>query len=86
MTSTGTEPGDFVEYDMDLLEIEQRRQIRLALEHAKPTLEKEVGTKLHITNDGNALGLADETGVRFRATTSPLGRLMITDERGSKLF
>ncbi len=83
---SSTEPGDFVEFDMDLLEAERRAGLRAALEGIKPMLENELGVELHITNDGNTLVLVDAGGVRFRATTSPAGRLMITDERPGELL
>ena len=83
---SSTEPGDFVEFDMDLLEAERRQLVAAELKNVKPTLEKEFGVELHLTNDGNNLVLADADGVRFRATISPVGRLMITDERQGKLL
>ena len=55
MRPSGTEPGDFVEFDYDLVEAERRQHIRDVLTHVRPTLEKETGVQLEITNDGNDL-------------------------------
>ncbi len=83
---SSTEPGDFVEFDMDLLEAERRTIIRAELDAIKPVLEADLGTDLHITNDGNNLVLADADGVRFRASLSADGRLTLTDERLGELL
>ncbi len=83
---SSTEPGDFVEFDMDLLEAERRQLIRTELDTIKPVLEAELGIELHITNSGNNLVLADANGVRFRTSLSAQGRLMLTDERLGELL
>ena len=58
MRPSGTEPGDFVEFDYDLVEAERRQHIRDVLSHVRPKLEKETGVELEITNDGNDLALS----------------------------
>ncbi len=83
MTRSGTEPGDFVEFDMDLLEAQRRQLVRSALEAARPGLEAETGVSLRVTSEGNNLVLADGDGVRFRATLSGGGRVTLTDLRAS---
>ncbi len=83
---TGTEPGDFVEFDLDLIEAERRRNLRQALEAARRQLEQEVDTDLRVDTDAGTLVLADELGPRFTGTIAPDGRLMITDVRGSDLL
>ena len=79
MSPSGTEPGDFVEFDYDLIQAERRQHIRDVLNEVRPKLEKETGVKLKITNDGNDLVLSSDDQVRFRAALSPDGRLVITD-------
>ncbi len=79
MRPSGTEPGDFVEFDYDLVQAERRQQIRDVLNKVRPKLEKETGVKLEITNDGNDLVLSADGEVRFRAALSSDGRLVITD-------
>ncbi len=83
---TGTEPGDFVEFDLDLIEAERRRNLRQALEAARRQLEQEVDTVLRVDTDAGTLVLADDRGPRFTGTIAPDGRLMITDVRGSDLL
>jgi hypothetical protein len=79
MRPSGTEPGDFVEFDYDLVQAERRQQIRDVLHEVRPKLEKETGVKLEITSDGNDLVLSADGEVRFRAALSSDGRLVITD-------
>jgi len=79
MRPSGTEPGDFVEFDYDLVQAERRQHIRDVLNEVRPKLEKETGVKLEITNDGNDLVLSADGEVRFRAALSSDGRLVITD-------
>lgn len=86
MTRSGTEPGDFVEFDMDLLEAQRRQLVRSALETARPQLEAETGASLHLASEGNNLVLADDDGVRFVATLSGGGRVTLTDLRSSDLL
>lgn len=86
MRPSGTEPGDFVEYDMDLLEAERRTRLRIALEASRVTLSDELGIELTVASDGNELVLADEHGVRYRATMNPRGRLVLTATRGASLL
>ncbi len=83
MRPSGTEPGDFVEFDYDLVEAERRQHIRDVLNHVRPTLEKETGVKLEITNDGNDLVLSVDGEIRFRAALTPDGRVEITDLKSS---
>ena len=79
MRPSGTEPGDFVEFDYDLVQAERRQHIRDVLNEVRPKLEKETGVKLEITSDGNDLVLSADGEVRFRAALSSDGRLVITD-------
>ena len=83
MRPSGTEPGDFVEFDYDLVEAERRQHIRDVLTHVRPTLEKETGVELEITNDGNDLALSADGELRFRAALAPDGRVVITDLKAS---
>lgn len=83
---TGTEPGDFVEFDLDLIEAERRRRLRQALEAARPHLEREIKTDLRVDTDTGPLVLSDAKGPRFAGTIAPDGRLMITDLRGYEVL
>ncbi|MFL2986948.1 MAG: hypothetical protein ACJZ57_06860 [Candidatus Poriferisodalaceae bacterium] len=83
MRPSGTEPGDFVEFDYDLVEAERRQHIRDVLSHVRPTLEKETGVELEITNDGNDLVLSAAGEIRFRAALAPDGRVVVTDLKSS---
>ena len=79
MRPSGTEPGDFVEFDMDLIEADRRQRLRDALNHALPMLERETGVQLHLANDGNDLVLTADGNIRFRASLAPDGRVVVTD-------
>jgi hypothetical protein len=86
MRPTGTEPGDFVEFDLDLIEADRRQRLRTALEQARPHLEAELAIELTVDNVGNDLVLSDQDGPRFTASIGPDGRLMVTDQRSSRLL
>ncbi len=86
MRPSGTEPGDFVEYDMDLLEAQRRTRMRAALEASRAALSEELGIELLIANEGNELVLADADGIRYRATMNPQGRLVLTAVRDVSLL
>ncbi len=79
MRPSGTEPGDFVEFDMDLIEADRRQLLRDALNHALPMLERETGVQLQLANDGNDLVLTTDGNIRFRASLAPDGRVVVTD-------
>lgn len=83
---TGTEPGDFIELDMDLVEADRRQRLRDALRRVLGPLSDEIGVDLRIDNDGNDLVLSDAEGVRFRASIAVDGRLVVTDQRRSELL
>ena len=86
MRPSGTEPGDFVEFDYDLVEAERRQQIRDVLSQVRPALEKEIGVELKIVNDGNDLVLTADGEIRFRAALAPDGRVVVTDLKSSHRF
>ena len=79
MRPSGTEPGDFVEFDYDLVEAERRQRIREVLHRVRPELEQEIGAALQVSNDGNDLVLVSEGKIRFRAALAPNGRVIVTD-------
>lgn len=79
MRASGTEPGDFIEFDYDLIQAGRRQRIRDVLTEARPKLEKETGAMLTVSNDGNDLVLSEDGEVRFRAALSSDGRVVITD-------
>ncbi|MBM37416.1 MAG: hypothetical protein VX963_07080 [Actinomycetota bacterium] len=81
MRPSGTEPGDFVEFDYDLMEAERRQRIRDVLHRVRPALEQEVGRALEVSNDGNDLVLVSDGEIRFRAALAPDGRVIVTDLR-----
>ena len=86
MRASGTEPGDFIEFDYDLIQAERRQRIRDGLTEARPKLEKETGAMLTVSNDGNDLVLSEDGEVRFRAALSSDGRVVITDlKSGNRL-
>ena len=86
MPATGTEPGDFIDLDLDMIEADRQTRIRVALESARAHLEAEIDASLRLENDGNDLVLSDANGVRYRATFAPDGRLIVTDQRSSDLL
>lgn len=86
MRPTGTEPGDFVEYDMDLYEAQRRSRMRAALEASRVELSSELGIELQVASEGNELVLADADGVRYRASLNHEGRLVLTAVRGASLL
>ena len=79
MRPSGTEPGDFVEFDYDLIEAERRQRIRDVLLKVRSDLEKEIGSELQISNDGNEVGLMADGQIRFRSAVAADGRLVVTD-------
>ena len=81
MRPSGTEPGDFVEFDYDLIEAERRQRIREVLHHVRADLEKEIGSPLEVSNDGNDLVLGADGEIRFLAALAPDGRVVVTDIR-----
>ena len=81
MRPSGTEPGDFVECDYDLIEAERRQRIREILHRVRPDLEQEIGSALEVSNDGNDLVLVADGEIRFRAALAPDGRVIVTDMR-----
>ncbi|WP_419551375.1 hypothetical protein [Candidatus Poriferisodalis sp.] len=86
MRPSGTEPGDFVEYDMDLYEAQRRSAMRAALEASRAELSAELGIELQVASEGNELVLVDSEGVRYRATLNHHGRLVLTAARGASLL
>ncbi|WP_419907981.1 hypothetical protein [Candidatus Poriferisodalis sp.] len=86
MRPSGTEPGDFVEYDMDLYEAQRRSRMRAALEASRVELSRELGIELQVASEGNNLVLADADGVRYRASLNHEGRLVLTAARGASLL
>ena len=86
MRAIGTEPGDFVEFDLDLIEADRRQKIRDLLEGIIPTLQNELNCELSIGNDGVELVLVDNNSIRFRATFNFKGRLVLTDQRPTELL
>ena len=86
MRPTGTEPGDFVEYDMDLYEAQRRSAMRAALEASRAELSAELGVELRVGSEGNELVLVDAHGARYRASLNPRGRLVLTAVRGASLL
>ncbi|WP_419863327.1 hypothetical protein [Candidatus Poriferisodalis sp.] len=86
MRPSGTEPGDFVEYDMDLYEAQRRSAMRAALEASRAELSAELGVELRVASDGNELVLVDAEGVRYRASLNPRGRLVLTAARKASLL
>ena len=81
MRPSGTEPGDFVEFDYDLIEAERRQRIREVLHRVRPDLEQEIGSALEVSNDGNDLVLVADGEIRFRAALATDGRVIVTDMR-----
>ena len=77
MRPSGTEPGDFVEFDYDLIEAERRQRIREVLHHVRADLEKEIGSPLEVSNDGNDLVLVADGEIRFLAALAPDGLSLI---------
>lgn len=86
MRPSGTEPGDFVEYDMDLYEAQRRSRMRAALEASRADLSRELGIELQVASEGSVLVLADADGVRYRASLNRDGRLVLTAARGASLL
>jgi len=86
MRPTGTEPGDFVEFDLDMIEADRRQRLRTALQAAKAELESELDVELTLSNQGNELVLTDDDGTRFTGSIGPDGRLVITDHRANNVL
>ena len=86
MRAIGTEPGDFVEIDLDLIEADRRQKIRDLLEGIIPALQNELNCELSLGTDGAELVLVDNNSIRFRATFNFKGRLVLTDQRPTKFL
>ncbi len=78
VTSTGTEPGDFVEFDLDAIESERQRQLGVQLIRAARVLSEECGSELHVATVDGLQVLTDDSGVRYRADITRHGRLEVT--------
>ena len=86
MRAIGTEPGDFVEFDLDLIEEDRHHKIRDLLQKIIPALQIELNCELYLAADGPELVLMDDNLIRFRATFNFKGRLILTDQRPTKLL
>jgi hypothetical protein len=86
MRAIGTEPGDFVEFDLDLIEADRHQKIHDLLQKIIPALQDELNCQLSLAADGLELVLMDNNSIRFRATFNFKGRLILTDQRPTKLL
>ena len=86
MRAIGTEPGDFVEFDLDSIEADRHQKIHDLLQEVIPSLQDELNCQLFIATDGLELVLMDNHSIRFRATFNFKGRLVLTDQRPTKLL
>ena len=78
MNSTGTEPGDFVEFDLEAIEAERQRQMGVHLIRAARVLSEQSGSELRVAMIDGVQVLIDESGVRYRADVTRQGRLEVT--------
>lgn len=79
MSGYGTEPGDFVEFDLVAIEAERQRQIAAFLGRAAKRLSAERGASLVPAVVEGEQVLVDEDGeVRYRAEIARDGRLEVT--------
>ena len=78
MNATGTEPGDFVEFDLEAIEAERQRQMGVHLIRAARVLSEESGSELRVATIDGLQVLADDSGVRYRADVTRHGRLEVT--------
>lgn len=81
MTSSGTEPGDFVDLDMDTMKLDRRLRLISLVRQAQGNLESELGGSLHLVATGDLVQLHDDGGLRFTASLGADGRVVLTDER-----
>ena len=86
MRAIGTEPGDFVEFDLDSIEADRHQKIHDLLQEVIPSLQDEFNCQLSLDTDGLELVLMDNNSIRFRATFNFKGRLVLTDQRPTKLL
>jgi hypothetical protein len=78
VAASGTEPGDFVEFDLEAIEDQRQRQIGVSLVRAARLLSEESGKELRVAMIDGEQVLADESGVRYRADVTRSGRLEVT--------
>ena len=86
MRAIGTEPGDFVEFDLDSIEADRHQKIHDLLQEVIPSLQDEFNCQLSLATDWLELVLMDNNSIRFRATFNFKGRLVLTDQRPTKLL
>lgn len=78
MIASGTEPGDFVEFDLEAIEAERQRQMAVFVAKAARRLSEESGSELvPAVIDGRQV-LVDGDEVRYRAEITRDGRLEVT--------
>jgi hypothetical protein len=81
VTASGTEPGDFVDLDMDAMTVDRRLRLVALVRNNQGRLEAQLGSPLQVVSAGDDVELHDRDGLRFTATLSADGRLVLTDER-----
>jgi hypothetical protein len=81
VTTSGTEPGDFVDLDMDAMKLDRRMRLISLVQKAQGDLESELGGELVLVTAGDVVQLHDGGGLRFTASLGADGRVVLTDER-----
>jgi len=81
VTTSGTEPGDFVDLDMDAMTVDRRIRLLGMIRDRVGALEAQFGQPLSVVSAGEEVELHDDAGLRFTASLSSDGRLVLTDER-----
>jgi hypothetical protein len=81
VTTSGTEPGDFVDLDMDTMKVDRRLRLIGLVQSVQGDLESEIGGTLEIVAAGDTVELHDGSGLRFTASLGADGRVVLTDER-----
>ena len=78
MTGSGSEPGDFVELDVDAVEVARVRDLHESLVVAARELSAELGCELRVAVVDGAEVLADQERVKYRVDAIRNGRLELT--------
>jgi hypothetical protein len=79
VTASGTEPGDFVDLDMDSIAVDRQMRLQASLADVLPELEAETEGPLSVEYVDGVLLLRHGGEVRYVASLTAAGRLVVTD-------
>jgi hypothetical protein len=79
MTTSGTEPGDFVDLDMDSIAVDRQLRLLGLVQDVLGDLQRESGRKLELEHVDQSLHLSHDGRLVYVASLSHDGRLVVTE-------